>query len=138
MENTARSMAKALETAQLARDFQEKSRFVNLPEELDAQPDPLKAMEACLPYVHRDYRQNFKTFIKLMEICRMLEDYGARARAISDRSADGDWRRGLLRAIRPYLGETQRETLSLFEQCMNIFEIIQTLGGETQWPILKK
>jgi len=74
------------------------------------QTPALKAIKAAIPYVEHPYQKPLGLYVKMIEIQKLMEMYSQTAIHMQSAATGGDWRRGMLNAIRPHMpGEKQTQ-----------------------------
>ena len=83
----------------------------------------LRGIKAALPYLDERYQRNISIFIKLVEMQRLLEAYGRRVIDMHARQ-DPDWRRGMLKAIRPHMPEEKQKQIDTLLNALSMQELM--------------
>ncbi|MDR1000308.1 MAG: hypothetical protein LBL96_05865 [Clostridiales bacterium] len=85
----------------------------------------IKAVKAAMRYVDPKYHQSLGVWIKFLEIQNLIEACGKRA--AESYVGAGDWRLGMLKAIRPHVSEQKQAMLDFMVKAMELKEIINRI-----------
>jgi hypothetical protein len=85
----------------------------------------IKAVKAAMRYVDPKYHQSLGVWIKFMEIQNLIEAYGKRA--AESYAGTGDWRLGMLKAIRPHVNEQKQAILDFMMKSMELKEVMNRI-----------
>jgi hypothetical protein len=83
----------------------------------------IKAVKAAMRYVDPKFHQSLGIWIKFMEIQNLIEACGKRAAE----SYAGDWRVGMLKAMRPHVSGQKQSMLDFMVKAMELKEIINKM-----------
>jgi hypothetical protein len=87
----------------------------------------INAMKAALPFVHPSLHRSLGLWIKLMEMQRIFDLTSNGGPLVPPAAACGDWRLGMLSAMRPYASPEKRSLIDFIGQMAGLMD---TLGRQ--------
>lgn len=88
----------------------------------------LNGMKAFLPYLDPRCRRSVSTLLKLLELKKLMESYGRRMIDMQA-ACGGDWRMGMLSAIRQHLPAEKQRQLDVMLNALSMMELMAGMRG---------
>ena len=100
--------------------------FSRLYDETFSTPD-IKALKAAVRFLDPRYHKALGIWIKFLEMQNMLNIYAKRAEEGAAGPGYGDWRRGLLMSVRPYVSLEKQYAIDFLIKVIELKEIISVM-----------
>lgn len=142
MENQYEKMLEMMKFIQMMQEFNEsqheedqeneghKSTMQNIESETHVYFDDyiytpeLRAIKAAIPYLDVRYQRMMAIFIKFIEIQKLMEMYSSNMiNKNIQMVSNGDWRRGMLSAIKPHMPPDKQRKIDMLLQVASAFEM---------------
>lgn len=87
----------------------------------------IKILKSAIPFFEYRYQKNLAVMIKMIEMQRVMEYYKEKAVYISGIENPSDWRKELMKAVRPHLESEKQNMLDLMLKFMEMQEAMSLM-----------
>jgi hypothetical protein len=84
----------------------------------------LKSLKAAIPYLDYPHQKNMAMLVKLIEIKKLQEMYDNQEISTLNKDEYGDWRKGMLTAIRPHMTDEKKLMIDTVVKMLEVREML--------------
>ena len=94
----------------------------------------MKKLKSVVPYMDREYQKKLAIMIKVIELQKVIEMYNTQEVGVAsiDKSSErGDWRKGMLSAIRVHSTQEEQRMIDMILNLIEMKEFMDIMKGES-------